>query len=215
VAARTEQAAGLRSVNVGKPRSVEWRGRVVTSAIWKDPVDGPVTVDGVNLLGDDQADRRVHGGNDKAVYAYSVEDYDWWAARTGTLGPGTFGENLTTTGIDLSECRIGDRWHVGSAMLEVSQPRQPCFKLGIRMNDDGFPGVFAASQRPGTYLRVVTSGTVTAGDAIQVEPAERPAIRIGSLVETVVADEVLRQAVDDPRVPDGWRETAARTLARP
>ncbi len=215
MATPTEQAPEIHSVNTGKPRSVEWRGRIVTSAIWKDAVDGPVTVEGVNLTGDDQADRRVHGGTDKAVYAYSVEDYDWWTATTGPLSPGTFGENLTTTGIDLSECRIGDRWHVGTATLEVAQPRQPCFKLGIRMNDDGFPGLFAAAGRPGTYLRIITAGVVTAGDTVHVDPAARPAVRVGSLVETVVAEEVLRQAVDDPRVPDGWRTTAARTLARP
>ena len=153
----TETIARVRSVvsvNVGAPRTVDWRGRRVTSAIWKDPVEGPVTIEGVNLTGDDQADRRVHGGPDKAVYAYSVEDYDWWAANTGPLTAGTFGENLTTLGIDLTACYIGDRWHVGSAVLEVSQPREPCFKLGLRMGDDHFPGKFAAAGRPGVYLRI-------------------------------------------------------------
>jgi MOSC domain-containing protein YiiM len=214
VATPTEPGAEIRSVNVGTPRTVEWRGRVVTSAIWKAPVDGPVTVEGVNLVGDDQADRRVHGGADKAVYAYAVEDYDRWADTIGTRSPGTFGENLTTSGIELTECRIGDRWQVGSATLEVAQPRQPCFKLGIRMHDDEFPGVFAAAQRPGAYLRIISAGVVAAGDAIRVVPAARPAIRIGSLVEPVIDEEVLRQAVDDPRLPDGWRTAAARMLAR-
>ena len=134
--------ATLVSVNVGRPRSVEWRGRSVTTAIWKAPVAGAVAIRGVNLLGDDQADRRVHGGPDKAVYAYAVEDYEWWAATAGPLGPGTFGENLTTRGIALGDCAIGDRWHVGGAVLEVAQPREPCFKLGIRMGDDGFPERF-------------------------------------------------------------------------
>lgn len=131
--------AKVVSVNVGTPRTVEWRGQVVTSAIWKQPVDGGVRIEGVNLVGDDQADRRVHGGSDKAIYAYSVEDYAWWAATTGPLAPATFGENLTTAGVELNACHIGDRWHVGSAVLEVAQPRRPCFKLGIRMDDDGFP----------------------------------------------------------------------------
>src|ERR1700678_4491623 len=121
----------LLSVNVGRPQTVEWRGRQVTSAIWKEPIDGPVTMRGVNLTGDDQADRRVHGGPDKAVYAYSSEDYLWWADVLGRdLGAGTFGENLTTEGIDLSACVIGQEWQVGTAVLQVAQPREPCFKLG-------------------------------------------------------------------------------------
>jgi MOSC domain-containing protein YiiM len=172
----------LVSVNVGRPRIVEWQGRTVMSAIWKDPVDGPIRVDGVNLAGDDQADRRVHGGLDKAVYAYASEDYDWWAASAGRLAPGTFGENLTTAGIDVNESVLGDRWHVGSAVLEVTQPRMPCFKLGMRMGDPGFPARFLAAGRPGTYLRIVVPGTVASGDSIVVERASVPAATIGSLV---------------------------------
>jgi MOSC domain-containing protein YiiM len=207
--------AELLSVNVGRPRTVEWRGRHVTSAIWKESVDGPVTIEGVNLAGDDQADRRVHGGPDKAVYAYAVEDYDWWAANTGALTAGTFGENLTTRGVDLNDCHIGDRWHIGSAILEVSQPREPCFKLGIRMGDDHFPGKFAAAGRPGVYLRIIAAGVVTAGDRIDVDLAERPAIRISSLVRDGIPPEVLRHAAEDPRVPVGWRRAAARALGKP
>src|ERR1044072_4834653 len=110
----------VTSVNVGVPRDTHWQGRIVRSAIWKAPVDGPVHVAGVNLHGDDQADRRVHGGADKAVYAYAVEDYAWWA-RTVEVRPGTFGENLTTEGIDLRACAVGDRWHIGTVELEVAQ----------------------------------------------------------------------------------------------
>ena len=177
-------------------------------------MDGPVSIEGVNLAGDDQADRRVHGGPDKAVYAYAVEDYDWWATSTGPLSPGTFGENLTTSGIDLNDCHIGDRWHAGSTIQEVSQPREPCFKLGIRMNDDRFPGKFAAARRPGVYLRIITEGAVAAGDTIEVDPAERPAIRISCLVEDDITQEVLRRAAEDPRLPAGWRRSAARALGR-
>jgi MOSC domain-containing protein YiiM len=202
------------SVNVGRPRTVEWRGRRVSTAIWKVPVDGPVPLEGVNLAGDDQADRRVHGGVDKAVYAYALEDYNWWATTTGSLAAGTFGENLTTCGMDLNACSIGDRWRVGTALLEVSQPREPCFKLGIRMGDDHFPGKFEAAGRPGAYLRIIVPGIVTAGDTIEVVPAEQPAIRIGSLVEDSIPAEVLRLVVEDPRVPTGWRRAAARTLGR-
>ena len=203
------------SVNVGTPRTTEWGGRLVTSGIWKEPVDGPIAVAGVNLAGDDQADRRVHGGPDKAVYAYAVEDYDWWAQQLGPLRSGTFGENLTTRGIDLNASTIGDRWRVGSALLEVSQPRSPCFKLGMRMGDESFPGRFGAARRPGCYLRIREAGLVTAGDHIEVERAEPPAIAIGSLAGDDVEADVLRRLVEDPRVPDGWRRSAARVLARP
>ena len=212
-----EIARGLAvvvSVNVGRPRTVTWRDRSVTSAIWKEPVDGPVSIEGVNLAGDDQADRRVHGGPDKAVYAYAVEDYDWWETTTGPLAPGTFGENLTTVGIDLNDSHIGDRWHTGSAILEVSQPREPCFKLGVRMGDDQFPGKFAAARRPGVYLRIIAAGAVTSGDTIGVDLAERPAVRIASLVEDEITEEVLRHMAEDPRVPDGWRRAATRALGR-
>jgi MOSC domain-containing protein YiiM len=204
----------VESVNVGRPRTVDWLGRRVTTAIWKQPVGGPITIEGVNLAGDDQADRRVHGGPDKAIYAYSVEDYNWWSASTGALTAGTFGENLTTLGIDLNTCYIGDRWLVGSAILEVCQPREPCFKLGIRMGDEHFPGRFAAARRPGVYLRIITPGAVTAGDTIDVVAAEQPAIAISSLVEESISEEVLRLAAKDPRVPLGWRRAAARTLGR-
>ena len=202
------------SVNVGLPRVVEWRGRQVSSAIWKEPIEGPIVLEGINFAGDDQADRRVHGGIDKAVYAYSVEDYEWWATTTGPLRPGTFGENLTTRGVDLGTAHIGDRWRVGSAILQVSQPRQPCFKIGIAMGDDSFPGAFAAAGRPGTYLRIITAGSLQAGDLIVVDPAALPAVRVDSLVDDEIDEAVLRQVVDDPRVPEGWRRLAARALAR-
>lgn len=205
-------APSVLSVNVGVPRSVEWRGRLVTTAIWKDPVDGPVDVQGVNLVGDDQADRRVHGGPDKAVYAYASEDYEWWAATTGPLAPGTFGENLTTVGLDLRECRIGDRWQVGSCVLEVAQPRQPCFKLGIRMGDDTFPGLFADAGRPGAYLRVVMAGAVAAGDAIEVVGAEEPALTLAQVAAEEKDLTTLERLRDDERVPEGWRRSAARAL---
>jgi MOSC domain-containing protein YiiM len=200
------------SVNVGRPRTVEWRGRTVTSGIWKEPVEGPVVVEGVNLHGDDQADRRVHGGDDKAVYAYAIEDYRWWEAQDVTCGPGSFGENLTTEGIDLGACHIGDRWLVGTAVFEVSQPRSPCFKLGIRMGDDGFPDRFAEAGRPGTYLRIVGAGAVAAGDGITVEPTQLPAVTIGSLVAAEIDPEVLRLTAGDERVPRGWRQHAERAL---
>jgi MOSC domain-containing protein YiiM len=211
---RDRRHASVLSVNVGQARTVEWRGRSVTTAIWKEPVDSPVRVEGVNLDGDDQADRRVHGGADKAVYAYAAEDYDWWASVTGCLVPGgAFGDNLTTEGIDLGGSLIGDRWHVGSAVLEVAQPRQPCFKLGIRMADEQFPGLFAAAGRPGAYLRVIEVGTVAEGDEIVVEPAAFPAVMVAALVAADVDAAVLARAANDERVPEGWRRAARRALS--
>ena len=119
-------APRVASVNVGAVRTVAWRGGEVTTGIWKEPVVGPVAVRGVNLAGDDQADRSVHGGPDKAAYAYAQEDTAWWAGQLGrALGPGAFGENLTTSGLDLTNAVVGERWAVGSAVLEVSQPRVP------------------------------------------------------------------------------------------
>src|SRR6185369_13323010 len=124
------------SVNVGRAREVEWRGEMITTAIWKTPVTRRVALRGVNLAGDDQADRTVHGGPDKAVYAYAREDYDYWRTTEGLdVEPALFGENLTTEGVDLSAALIGERWSVGSTVLEVAQIRLPCFKLGIRLGD--------------------------------------------------------------------------------
>ncbi|HEX6536620.1 MAG TPA: MOSC domain-containing protein [Gemmatimonadaceae bacterium] len=157
-------------VSVGGVREVEWRGKLVRTGIWKTPVgDRPVRVETINLAGDDQGDRTVHGGADKAVYAYAAEDYRAWEGELGsTPEPGTFGENLTTIGIDLGRALIGERWRVGTAVLEVTQPRFPCYKLGIRMGDAEFPARFARSLRLGAYLRVLHAGDVRAGDEIAV-----------------------------------------------
>jgi MOSC domain-containing protein YiiM len=181
------------SVNVGLPRTVEHAGRVVTTAIWKRPVTGRVAVRGVNLDGDGQADRSVHGGVDKAVYAYAREDYEWWSAELGTeaLEPGTFGENLTVSGIALNAAEVGERWRVGSALLEVSEPRFPCFKLGIRMGDPKFLKRFAAARRPGTYLRIIEEGELGAADPIEVVGRPGHGVTIGLFAEAYLGDRSL------------------------
>lgn len=204
----------IASLNVGLPRTVRWQGRDVLSGIWKEPVDGPLEAVGVNLVGDDQADRRVHGGHDKAIYAYATEDYDWWEPTTGPLAPGTFGENLTTVGIDLNGASIGDRWQVGTAVLEVAQPRQPCFKLGMRMDDASFPGRFDEAGRPGAYLRIIEPGRISAGDLIVVTPTTQPAVTIGDFTGDAFTEPLLRQITEDERIPDGLRRSAARALGR-
>lgn len=162
----------MQSVNVGAIREIEWRGRLIRTAIWKEPVGNrPVRIGRVNLDGDDQADRTRHGGPDKSVYAYAAEDYRYWAdhERVAT-SPGLFGENLTVLGLDLRLALVGERWRVGTALLEVTQPRLPCFKLGARLADPRFPKRFLSVARLGAYLRVVEEGEVRAGDVVRVLP---------------------------------------------
>jgi MOSC domain-containing protein YiiM len=208
--------AQVVSVNVGTVRTVEWHGRSVTTSIWKSPVAGRVAVRGVNLDGDVQADLRVHGGPDKAVYAYAVEDYEWWSHELGReLEPGTFGENLTVEGLDLGALVIGTHWRVGSTELEVASPRQPCFKLGIRMGDASFVDRFDDAARFGAYLRIVEEGDIGAGDAITVAP-RADGITIAEL-GTATRDAgagFLERVVADAAIPEGWRDWAARALAR-
>jgi MOSC domain-containing protein YiiM len=183
-------AASVESVNVGRPREVRVGDHVVLTAIWKEPVEGRIPLRGVNLQGDDQADREVHGGPDKAVYAYAAEDIEWWQAELGgnPLGAAPFGENLTVRGLPVSEAVIGERWAVGSALLEVAQPRLPCYKLGLRMGDPRFPKRFAAAARPGAYLRIVEEGDIGAGDEIEV--VARPEHDVTS---AVVSRSILRE----------------------
>jgi MOSC domain-containing protein YiiM len=164
----------LVSVNTGAMAPLTVGRRTVESGIVKVPVEGRVRAEGSNLAGDRQADLSVHGGPDKAVYAYALEDYRWWGDRLGTaLPPGTFGENLTVSGLEVSGAVVGERWEVGSVLLEVAQPRLPCYKLGMRMGDPVFVSRFAAANRPGAYLRIVEPGELGAGDGVRV--VDRPA----------------------------------------
>jgi MOSC domain-containing protein YiiM len=162
----------------------------------------------VNLRGDDQADRSVHGGPDKAVYAYAAEEIELWEAELGkALGHAPFGQNLTVRGLPVSGAVIGERWAVGSAVLEVAQPRLPCFKLGLRMGDPLFPKRFAAAGRPGAYLRVVEEGDVGAGDGIDV--LSRPAHGVTSALVSralVGEPELLPAALEASELPAGLRE---------
>jgi MOSC domain-containing protein YiiM len=199
------------SVNVGAIREVLWRGEIVTTAIWKHPVDGRIAIRGVNLHGDDQADRQVHGGPDKAVYAYAREDYDAWRDDHGVMTtPGQFGENLTVEGIDLRQAIVGEHWEVGSAILEVAQPRLPCFKLGIRMNDLRFPKRFQNEGRMGAYFRIVREGDVGAGDAIRIAARPEHGVTLADMVAAM--DDAGRADVlaRVPRLPAFWRRVAGK-----
>ena len=202
------------SVNVGLPREFEYNGRPARSAIWKSPAAGRVAARGVNLAGDDQADRAAHGGPDKALYAYAIEDTRWWEEQISRpLAFGEFGENLTTEGNDGNDAVVGERWQVGTLVLEVSEPRIPCWRLGVRFNDKRFPRRFTEVMRPGAYFRLVVEGDVGAGDAIRV--IERPdhglTVRDVFRIYTRDHDEIER-LLAVPQMSDAWKRWAAGWL---
>ena len=206
----------LLSVNVGEPRDIQISDRVIRTAIWKHPVDGRVAVRGVNIDGDDQADRSVHGGPDKAIYAYASEDTAWWAARRGAeLGPGAFGENLTTVGVDVSGAKIGERWAVGSALLEVRQSRMPCYKLGLRMNDPYFVRAFADADLPGAYLSIIEEGDVGAGDAVEVVHRPDHDVTVALMHRALLRDhDLLTDLLAAPELMPEWRAFVLERASR-
>lgn len=161
--------ASIVSVNVGLPREVDWRGERVRTGIWKEPVAGPVRVRKLNLDGDGQADPAVHGGPAKAVYVYPSEHYELWRAELDLpdLAWGSFGENLTTAGLSEATVRIGDRLRIGTVELQVTRPRLPCYKLGIRFGRPYLLRRFLESGRTGFYLAVLQEGHLAAGDAVE------------------------------------------------
>src|SRR2546427_3168405 len=162
------------SVNIGAVREIVYRGRPRTTAIWKEPVAKRLPVLAEQVSGDHQADLWVHGGPAKALYSYASEDYAWWSEELGeSLAPGTFGENLTTAGVDLNDLRIGQHVRAGTALLEVTAPRFPCWKLGFRMGTQKFPRRVLEAARAGTHFAGVEQGDVGAGDPIA--PASRAA----------------------------------------
>lgn len=170
----------LISVNIGLPRRITHEGREVSTGIFKQPAAGPVPLRRLNLDGDGQADLRVHGGEHKAVYVYPFEHYVFWTDETGRgdLVYGFFGENFTTSGLTEDAVFIGDVFQIGGARVQVSQPRSPCFKLGIRMGDENFPARFTAANRTGFYLRVLQEGVVAAGDDIALIERPRDSISV-------------------------------------
>jgi MOSC domain-containing protein YiiM len=199
----------LLSVNVGTPQQLSVRrGRPMMSAIAKHPVDGRVRVEGVNVTGDAQADLRVHGGPDKAVYAYAREDSSWWEDVLGIDIPdGMFGENLTTEGVDVTNAVIGERWRIGTVELEVCQPRQPCSKPGLRFGNPKMVKLFAQSSRPGAYLRIVIEGELGAGDEVEVLSRPDHGVTIAMASDAVFKDRSLAARVLE--APQLSAETAA------
>jgi MOSC domain-containing protein YiiM len=203
------------SVNVAEIREIPRGGQMVPTGIWKVPVEGRVAVRGVNVAGDQQADRSVHGGPDKAVYAYAREDTDWWEEELERELPhGAFGENLTLRGVDVSGALIGERWRIGSVLLEVSEPRFPCWKLGARFDDPRMLKRFSAALRPGAYLRIAEEGELAAGDTVEI--AERPDhdLTIAGFARAYLQDrDALPRLLEVPAVSELWRDWVAGRLA--
>lgn len=199
------------SLNVGRPREVEWHGKRVLTSIFKAPVAGRVHVGTLNIDGDEQSDLTVHGGVDKAVYAYPSEHYEFWRRQLPEvdLPAAAFGENLTVQGLLEPDLRIGDHLRIGSAEFAVTQPRMPCFKLGIRFGRADIVKRFLESGRSGFYFAVLREGEIGAGDTIertQRSAAELTVADVTSLY-TVEADnrDLLRRAIETPALPESWR----------
>jgi len=205
--------ATLRSVNVGLPKDVSWDGRTVRTGVWKSPVHGSQMVRRLNIDGDGQGDLAGHGGEQRAVLVYQVESYRHWAEFLGRddLEPGAFGENFTVDGLADTEVCIGDRYRIGEAVFEVTQPRVTCFRVGLRMGDPRLPALLVAHHRPGFYLRVLQEGRVRAGDEI-VRTASGPhgltVADIDALLYLPGRDVGrLKAAMDIPALSPGWQES--------
>jgi MOSC domain-containing protein YiiM len=188
----------LLSINVGKPSIVPARGPPVRTSIFKEPVAGPVEVRSLNLAGDEQSDLRVHGGSYKSVYVYSAENIEYWKQqlKRDDLGPASFGENLTVEGLTDSEIAVGDELAIGTARFVVTQPRVPCFKLGVRLDMPEIVKLFHWGGRNGFYLRVLQEGRIEAGDEIHVTRAPEPRMTIAELVTLSNADAITPQDLD-------------------
>jgi MOSC domain-containing protein YiiM len=210
----------LLAVSVGQPQDVEWQGKPLRTAIVKSPVSGRVAAGRLGLAGDRQADPTVHGGVDKAVYAYDRSSVDYWRHELGRseLAPGAFGENLTIAGWPEKQVFIGDRFRIGTACFEVSQPRQPCHKLAWRFGDPAFPKRFLASQRVGFYLRVVEDGEVGAGDPIVRIAHDERSLDVESIVAVAFArtpdESILERATRLDALADAWRLPLRERLAK-
>ena len=201
----------ILSVNVGLPREVTWQGKLVTTGIFKEPVKGRVMLRTLNLDGDGQADLTVHGGVSKAVYAYPSEHYAFWRAELpGMEMPrGMFGENFTTEGLLEEAVYIGDRFRIGEMEVMVTEPRMPCYKLGIKFGRADIIKRFLASRRTGFYFAVVREGMVGAGDAIELIGQAQQEIRVADITRLYAFErtdvKALRRAIEVEALPESWK----------
>jgi MOSC domain-containing protein YiiM len=208
------------SVNVGLPREVPWKGKTVTTGIFKSPVTGRVAVRKHNLEGDRQADLSVHGGSTKAVYVYPVQHYDFWRKELPDeeLGYGSFGENLTVEGLEEESVSIGDEFRVGTARLVVTEPRMPCFKLGVRFGRADMVKRFLASQRTGFYFGVVEEGHLEAGDTLELLAKHPDGLTVSEVTRLYSTDKgneaLLRKAIDVEVLPEKWRGLFEQQVGR-
>ena len=195
------------------PKDVQWHDKTVYTGIWKTPVEGPVMVRRLNLDGDGQGDLAGHGGEQRAVMVYQTESYDFWRSYLGRqdLGPGSFGENFTVTGLADDEVCIGDRYRIGDAEFEVTQPRVTCFRVGLRLNQPEMPNLLVSQHRPGFYFRVITEGRVRAGDDIVLTRRGRHELSVADVDALLYLPdrdaELLRKAVDVPALSPGWQQS--------
>jgi ferredoxin-NADP reductase/MOSC domain-containing protein YiiM len=203
----------LVSVNVGMPKNVPWRDKTVYTGIWKTPVDGPVMVRRLNIDGDGQGDLGGHGGERRAVMVYQTESYDFWKdyLSRDDLQPGHFGENFTVAGLSDEEVCIGDRYRIGDAEFEVTQPRVTCFRVGLRLGEPEMPNLLVAQHRPGFYFRVITEGHVRAGDDIVRTRRGRHELSVAEVDALLYLPnrdaEKLRKIVDVPALSPGWQQS--------
>ena len=207
------------SVNVGLPREVIWKHMTVQTAIFKAPVQGDVNVGKLNLAGDRQADLSVHGGADKAVYGYPSEHYEFWRNELADdLSWGNFGENLTTEGLSERALFIGDRLKIGSAVLTVTQPRMPCYKLGIRFGRDDIIKRFLASRRCGFYFSVAEEGEVAGGAKIEILSRDPERVTVVDIVDLFLSEtpdaKVLERALRVAALPAMWKTALAERVSR-
>jgi MOSC domain-containing protein YiiM len=210
----------VASVNIGLPREVNWKGHKVLTGIFKEPVAGAVKVRGFNLDGDRQADLTVHGGRDKAVYAYAAEHYDYWRKELPEMNLpfAMFGENLTTEGLFEPEVNIGDRLRVGSVLFEVTQPRMPCYKLGIRFGRDDIIKRFLQSERSGIYFAVIEEGELKAGDEIEFISRDESKVTVRDIARLYSSEkknlDLLHRAVKVEALPESWRDYFVERLQK-
>jgi MOSC domain-containing protein YiiM len=210
----------LVSINVSKPIEKTHDGKKVMTGIFKAPVQGAVAVTKLNLSGDGQADLTVHGGEEKAVYAYSLDHYAYWrqTLNLNSLPHGQFGENLTIAGLDETASCVGDRLQIGAALFAITQPRVPCFKLGLRFGNPEMPRLFSKAARTGFYLKVLREGLLVAGDEVRVLQQGKCRVSVKELFQAYLNPQskeskaVYRRVVEVPELPQEWREKILRRL---